>query len=81
MRNRDSSVNTVLRLRAGLLRNCVLILRISRAFSFLRNIQIEPEAHTGSYSIGKEGRFLSGGLIGRGVELTTHLHLVLRLTL
>jgi hypothetical protein len=80
MRNRDSSVSIVLRLRAGRLRNCVSILRRSIAFSFLRNLQTETEAHTGSYTMGKWGIFVRR-LIGRGVKLTTHLHLALRLRL
>ena len=60
MRNWDSSVRIVLTLRGGRLRNFVPILGISRAFSFLRNVQTETEALTGFYSMGKEGDFCLG---------------------
>ena len=49
-RGRDSSVSIVTSLRAG--RSRVRILAGSRGFSIFRNVQNDPVAHPGPYSVG-----------------------------
>jgi hypothetical protein len=69
MRNRDSVVSVVIRLRAG---------RSGVHNLFYKHFQTDSEAQAASHSSGNWG-LLRRRLSGWGVNLTTHLHLLPRL--
>jgi hypothetical protein len=66
-RSWDSSVIITTVCGLGLMPRCPAV----KNFSFLHSVQTDSETHPASYPMGT-------GSIGRGVKLTTHLHLMVR---